>query len=121
MARRSHSTLAELAASLRGSRKSAPPYQLLPALAEPASTPPAGDEWLHEIKLDGYRMFCRKEGQKVQFLSRNNQDWTKRFGSLAKGANRLKAEAAILDGEVVITLPDGRTSFHALQNALGDP
>jgi bifunctional non-homologous end joining protein LigD len=121
MARRSPSTLAELAASLRGSCKSDLPKRMQPALAEPASSPPAGDNWLHEIKLDGYRMLCHKEGHNVHFLSRTCQDWTKRFGSLAKAADKLTAGAAILDGEVVVALPDGRTSFQALQGALSEP
>jgi bifunctional non-homologous end joining protein LigD len=44
---------------------------------------PDGDEWLHEIKFDGYRMICRIDGKKITFLSRNHQDWTGRLGALS--------------------------------------
>jgi bifunctional non-homologous end joining protein LigD len=121
MAKRSRTTLGELAASLAGARKAPLPNRVQPALAVPVAAPPAGENWLHEIKLDGYRMFCRKGGPDVRILSRNNQDWSKRFGSLVKEAAYLKVNAALLDGEVVVTLPDGRTSFQALQNVIGDP
>jgi bifunctional non-homologous end joining protein LigD len=121
MAKRSPTTLTELASSLAGARKAALPVKVQLALAQTASAPPAGDNWVHEIKLDGYRMVCRKDRRDVQFLSRNHQDWTKRLGSLSREAAHLSCELAVLDGEVVVTLPDGRTSFQALQDALSDP
>jgi bifunctional non-homologous end joining protein LigD len=66
-------------------------------------------------------MFFRKEGLNVRFLSRNNQDWSKRLATLVKQAPELKCETALLDGEIVATLADGRSSFQALQGALSDP
>ncbi len=78
---------------------------------------PAGDEWLHEIKFDGYRMICRIENGKAQFLSRNHQDWTGKLTSLATAMKQLPIENAILDGEVVALRPDGSTDFQELQNA----
>jgi bifunctional non-homologous end joining protein LigD len=95
-----------------------------PQLATPASRAPTGDGWIHEIKLDGYRMACRIAGDDVRFLSRRELDWTADLPELAGAARRLGGEApprplaAYLDGEVAFRAPDGRTRFGALQNAL---
>ena len=78
---------------------------------------PDGDDWMHEIKFDGYRMLCRLDGDKVRFMSRNGLDWTSKFPDLAAAAQNLSVTNAILDGEVVVMQPDGTTSFQALQNA----
>ncbi len=86
-------------------------------LATLTEKPPEGDEWLHEIKFDGYRMICRIDNGKITFTSRNQLDWTNRLSGLVKATGRIKAKQAILDGEVVIVQPDGTTDFQALQNA----
>lgn len=86
-------------------------------LATLAKEAPTGDDWLHEIKLDGYRMICRVEKGKATFLSRNYQDWTARFPSLVQAVKELPARQALLDGEVVAVRPDGTTNFQDLQNA----
>jgi bifunctional non-homologous end joining protein LigD len=93
-----------------------------PVLATLVSAPPRGDEWLHEIKLDGYRIGAIVEGGRVELRSRRGNDWTDRFPTIADAAAKLDAKSAVLDGEAVVLLPDGRTSFQALQNAFGaDP
>jgi bifunctional non-homologous end joining protein LigD len=91
-----------------------PPY--LPQLAQLVKTAPAGPEWVHEMKYDGYRIGCRIDKGRVTLLSRNGKDWTKAFAEIARSARALKAKTALIDGEVCIVLPDGRTSFQALQN-----
>ena len=78
---------------------------------------PDGDDWIHEIKFDGYRMLCRISGGKVSFISRNGKDWTARFKSLVSDLADLPMKSAILDGEVVLLDDAGRTSFQLLQNA----
>jgi len=88
-----------------------------PQLATLVKTPPAGDEWLHEIKFDGYRIGCRIRRGRVTLTSRNGHDWTAAFPEVADAAARLDTADALLDGEVAMVLPDGRTSFQALQNA----
>jgi bifunctional non-homologous end joining protein LigD len=80
-------------------------------------TAPAGGEWLHEIKYDGYRIGCRIRGRRVALYSRNGKDWTAAFPEIAAAAAALRLDDALLDGEVAMVLPDGRTSFQALQNA----
>jgi bifunctional non-homologous end joining protein LigD len=86
-------------------------------LATLVKEPPAGDDWFHEIKFDGYRMICRLDHGQVDFVTRNHKDWTKRLESLAEAVGKLPAEAAILDGEVVVLRKDGTTDFQELQNA----
>ena len=88
-----------------------------PQLATLVKAPPEGDAWLHELKYDGYRIGCRIDGSDVRLLSRNGKDWTERFGSVRDAASRLGVHRAFLDGEVAVVLPDGRTSFQALQHA----
>jgi bifunctional non-homologous end joining protein LigD len=87
-----------------------------PQLATLVKEVPRGDEWLHEIKFDGYRIGCDISGDEVSLISRNGNDWTRNFHEIADAARGLETRAALLDGEVAIQLPDGRTSFQALQN-----
>ncbi|MGE5361023.1 MAG: DNA ligase D [Bacteroidales bacterium] len=97
---------------------SAPPTRFRPQLALLVKSAPDGDRWFHEIKYDGYRIGCRIDRGAVTLYSRNNRDWTATFPEVAEAARKLRAKSAFLDGEVAITLPDGRTSFQALQNAI---
>jgi bifunctional non-homologous end joining protein LigD len=87
-----------------------------PELPTLVDRPPEGPEWLHEIKLDGYRVLWRIAGGKNRFLTRTGQDWTARFPELAK--LRLEADTALVDGEIVATDGRGSSSFEALQEAL---
>jgi len=104
---------------LPGVKKSAIPEKVYPQLATLVSQVPTGDEWLHEIKFDGYRALCRIENGHAKFYTREGNDWTDRFGKLPETAATLPVKNALLDGEVVVLLPNGSTSFQALQNALG--
>jgi bifunctional non-homologous end joining protein LigD len=88
-----------------------------PQLATLVKEAPQGDEWVHEIKFDGYRIGCRIRGGRVSLLSRNGKDWTHAFPEIVAAAGKLGLRDALLDGEVAMVLPDGRTSFQALQNA----
>jgi bifunctional non-homologous end joining protein LigD len=88
-----------------------------PQLATLVSVPPSGDEWLHEIKLDGYRIGCLIHKGRATLITRNGNDWTAAYPEIASAALDLPVRDALIDGEVVILLPDGRTSFQALQNA----
>lgn len=86
-----------------------------PQLAQLFDEPPAGEQWLHEIKLDGYRIGCLIEGGSVSLLSRRNNEWTDNFPEVVAGAKKLGVKSALFDGEVAAVLPDGRTSFQAMQ------
>jgi bifunctional non-homologous end joining protein LigD len=101
-----------------GAHRAALPDFVSPQLATLVDEPPEGGEWLHEMKLDGYRILCRVDGGKVRLLSRQGHDWTDRLPAVAEAARRLPARQALLDGEAAVVLPDGRTSFQALQNLM---
>jgi len=104
---------------LLGARKAAMPRFVRPQLATLVEKPPNGDEWLHELKFDGYRMLCHLNRKEVTFWSRNGKDWTERFPNVAKAVNGLGVSTAILDGEIVAIDKAGRTSFQKLQQSFG--
>jgi bifunctional non-homologous end joining protein LigD len=91
-----------------------------PQLATLVKAPPDGDDWLHEIKYDGYRMGCAITPDGVRLTSRNGLDYTAALPEIVAEARTLPVTSALLDGEVVVLLDDGRASFQALQNALSD-
>jgi bifunctional non-homologous end joining protein LigD len=93
------------------------PAWVAPQLATLVSGPPPGDDWVHEIKLDGYRILLRIERGRVKLLTRNRQDWTTRFPAVAEAAAALPVKAALLDGEIVALDAAGVSSFQALQQA----
>jgi len=113
--RKRHSpNLAKIEGAKRRSRPKKPQAELATLVPEP----PKGNEWLHEIKFDGYRMLCCLEKGTVRFLSRSGQDWTARFAALGQAAATLPVEQAILDSEVVVLDAHGVSQFQLLQNAM---
>lgn len=101
-----------------GSRKVAAPCpaRILPQLLTIARCPPSGNEWLYEIKFDGYRMLARIESG-VSLYTRNGYDWTHRMPRLAQDLLKLPVDSVWIDGEVVVQDQEGRPSFHSLQAA----
>jgi len=86
-------------------------------LATLSASAPSGWQWLHELKYDGYRMGCEIDHGSVRLISRRGRDWTSSFPELVAAVRLLPLTSALLDGEVAIVLPNGTTSFQALQNA----
>jgi bifunctional non-homologous end joining protein LigD len=101
-------------------RRSALPDFVPLSLATLYDQPPAGGEWLHEIKYDGYRMEARLDDGDVQLLTRKRQDWTQRFEPVADAVGRLPAATALLDGEIVVENARGISDFSLLQIDLKD-
>lgn len=98
-----------------------PPFQPV-QLATLIDHVPAGDRWVHELKYDGYRTLVAVGGGEGRAYTRSGLDWSDRFADLIADAVTLDALSALIDGEAVVILPDGRTSFQALQTALrSDP
>jgi bifunctional non-homologous end joining protein LigD len=91
-----------------------------PQLAQPAEHAPPGDDWLHEIKFDGYRMLAHVKRGRVRLLSRNALDWTAKFPELVDALAALGVDEAVLDGEVVHLIENGVSSFSALQADLSE-
>ena len=106
--------------ALQGARAASPMLRFVrPELATLVAQAPEGDAWLHEVKFDGYRVLSRLDHGKVEMYSRNDKDWTGHYRVLADELARLPVESAMLDGEVVVQMPDGTTDFQALQAVLG--
>ena len=80
--------------------------------------PPEGDDWIHEIKVDGYRTQIIKDADGIRLFTKNGYDWTSRYRHLAKEAASIDAENFILDGETIVTNEAGLSDFHALQSAV---
>jgi bifunctional non-homologous end joining protein LigD len=100
-----------------GTPKEKLPAFISPQLATQSTEPTNAAGWLHELKLDGYRIQARKQGSSVQLLTRNGLDWTHRMKAIAEQVKALPAESLLLDGEVVVLAEDGNTSFADLQAA----
>ncbi|MDI6901338.1 MAG: DNA ligase D [Anaerosomatales bacterium] len=104
--------------SVPGARAAPAPERIDPELARLTSTPPEGEGWLHEIKLDGYRTLIHVSDGRARFYTRSGAEWTDRFSALVADAAALPVGEAWLDGEVVVVRSDGSTSFGALQAEL---
>ena len=91
-------------------------------LAKLVKTAPEGEDWLFEMKYDGYRILAFLEGNSVRLITRNGHDYTGRFQSAAAALLDLAAgRAMVLDGEMAVTDAEGRTDFQALQNYIKHP
>jgi len=81
---------------------------------------PAGDDWLHEIKYDGYRMHARLDRGKIQLLTRTGLDWSRRYPRTIEVLRSLRVKTAYLDGELCALRPDGVPAFSRLQAAMDE-
>jgi bifunctional non-homologous end joining protein LigD len=100
--------------------RSAPVF-VTPMAALAVKKLPQGSGWLYEPKLDGYRALLLKDRKQMQILSRNEKDLTRMYPAVAAAGLRLKADQAVLDGEIVALSQDGRPSFQALQHRGSHP
>src|SRR5580698_5879507 len=87
-------------------------------LATLVDAPPEGDNWLHEVKFDGYRLLGFVAGGEACLRTRNGKDWTAKFPTLTTALKTLKD--AVIDMEAVVLDGEGKSHFQALQVALGD-
>jgi bifunctional non-homologous end joining protein LigD len=110
-------SLTELA-GVPGAKRAPLPRDFKPQLATLASGVPPGDNWLHELKFDGYRIVAFLNKRAVRLVTRNENDWTARFRPVADALAELPIESAILDGEVVSLDERGMSNFQKLQNSL---
>jgi bifunctional non-homologous end joining protein LigD len=76
---------------------------------------PEGEDWLHEVKYDGYRMLAWRRGRELQLLSRNRLDWTGKLPAIAEAILALDCRSCVLDGELVVFDDKGRSRFDLLQ------
>ncbi len=91
-------------------------------LAKLVNKVPEGEDWLYELKYDGYRIMAFVESNTARLITRNGNDYTKRFRDIAYSLIEwAKGRAMVLDGEVAVTDESGKTDFHALQNYMKNP
>jgi bifunctional non-homologous end joining protein LigD len=106
--------------STEGAVKADMPAALEPMLATLGNSVPSGSDWLYEVKWDGYRALCFVEGGKVRMVSRRGTKLDKQFAAVASAlAQSVKADTALIDGEVVALDENGNPSFQHLQNLTG--
>jgi bifunctional non-homologous end joining protein LigD len=106
------------ASALEGAVKAPLPDFVEPCLATLVAAPPIGDEWVHEIKFDGYRIQARIDGDNVKMITRSGLDWTKRFGDLPAALRKVHRGKALIDCELVVEDAGGHSSFSELATAL---
>ncbi|OAN56624.1 DNA ligase D [Sphingobium sp. TCM1] len=94
------------------------PAFVKPQLATLVDAVPTGNDWLHEIKFDGYRAMVSAAGGKVRIFTRNGLDWTDKFPALVRSLVALDLPPALIDGEIVALDAQGNPSFSALQAML---
>src|SRR4051794_28770843 len=79
---------------------------------------PVGDEWIHEIKYDGYRTIVAADGAQTKAFTRNGHDWSAKYAPIVEAARDLSCKSAILDGELIVQDEDGLSNFKALRSAI---
>ena len=100
------------------SRRGAPlPKFLSPQLSQLVAKPPSGPQWVHEIKLDGFRIAARIDNGRVQLLTRTGLDWTAKYPSAVAALANVNAQAAYIDGELCGVDDAGLPSFAHTQAA----
>ncbi len=95
------------------------PEQVELQLARLSDKAPAGRDWLHEIKYDGYRVLVFRDGRKLRIVSRNGIDWTEKLPALREAVLGLDCRRCILDGELVAFDEQGHSRFDLLQQRFG--
>ncbi|WP_354099662.1 MULTISPECIES: ATP-dependent DNA ligase [unclassified Bradyrhizobium] len=89
-------------------------------LPTPAKTVPAGPDWIHEIKYDGYRLRVERQGRDVRLLTRNGHNWASRFPWIVEAALKNREQQFVVDGEAVLLGVDGVSDFDALHSRRHD-
>ncbi len=101
-----------------GALKAPLPANLAPQLASLVEGVPAdAQDWLYEIKFDGYRLLTRIDGTSIRCMTRNGHDWSAKLPALVKSLGDLEVSSGWLDGEIVVLNAQGLPDFGALQNA----
>jgi len=109
-----------IAEALRGGRKAKLPRFVSPSLATLSDKAPDGDNWVHEIKFDGYRIQAQLDRGKVKLFTRKGLDWTEKFPTIAAAISKLRVKSAVFDGELVTEDSNSISSFSLLQQDLKD-
>jgi bifunctional non-homologous end joining protein LigD len=98
-------------------KRAGPPGFRPVQLATLVDAVPAGDDWIHEVKYDGYRILLSVGGGTAHAYTRSGLDWSDKFGPIVAAASKIKARSALIDGEAVVLDDRGRSSFQLIQGA----
>jgi bifunctional non-homologous end joining protein LigD len=90
-----------------------------PCLPRRADKPPAGRDWIHEIKHDGFRIMARRDAAGVRLLTRNGYDFAGRFPLAAAAVAALPARSSLIDGEAIVCDANGLAVFDLLRRRWG--
>jgi ATP-dependent DNA ligase len=91
-----------------------------PCLPTRGTKVPAGPDWIHEIKHDGYRLIVQRDGERVRLFTRNGHDGSGRFPLITEAALRHRSSSFVLDGEAVLLGVDGISDFNGLHSRKHD-
>src|SRR5881227_140595 len=94
--------------------------QYLPCIPTRRTEVPAGADWLHEIKHDGYRLIVQREGKRVRLFTRKGHDWSDRYPLIVEAALRNRNASFVVDGEAVLLGVDGISDFNGLHSRKHD-
>jgi bifunctional non-homologous end joining protein LigD len=86
-----------------------------PCLPSPAKVPPSGPNWIHEIKHDGFRIMARRDAAGVRLITRNGNDFTKRFPLAAAAVAALPGRSCLIDGEAIACDDKGLAVFELIR------
>ena len=113
------SRAAKLAAGAEGAKKAKASGDFFkPELATLRENPPVGEQWLHEVKWDGYRILATVYKGAVELWSRNGLSWTDKIPDIRQAIESLGLDSARLDGELIALDAKGQSDFNALQKTL---
>ena len=104
--------------SVPGAKGARHPGFVEPQLATLRDNPPLGDQYIHEIKFDGYRLQGHLRGGLASMWTRGGLNWTKRFPTIAVAMSHIPATELVVDGEVISTNEQGAANFSQLQDDL---
>jgi bifunctional non-homologous end joining protein LigD len=97
-------------------KRTAPPAFIQPMMAKLTDKLPEGEAWTYEVKWDGYRALLLKDHHHIQLRSRKDNDLTGTYPTIASAGLKLRADTALLDGEIVALDAKGKPSFQALRH-----
>src|SRR5262249_17109074 len=93
------------------------PYKAIgPCLPKPAKEPPAGPDWIHEIKHDGFRILARRDAGGVRLYTRNGYNFAGRFPRIVEAVAKLPVRSCFIDGEAIIVDANGLSTFELLRS-----
>jgi ATP dependent DNA ligase domain len=91
-----------------------------PCLPRAADQAPAGPDWLHEIKHDGFRILAHRQGRSIRLLTRNGRDLADRFPLAVAAIEALPVRSCVMDGEAIVCDDNGLAVFDLIRGHGGN-